>query len=384
MDSVTSSDEKGVIDAAFGSFLLYAGITRGDTCSPKELDLKKAAKAAEILGASQQGWDVLAICAELLIDRYSIDSGSDEEIGQILACFDLLLHSGLSLRPDQVLLRNGRISPADLVPNKEAFEVRMPADVEDWVDTMISELRPTPRNVVAMAFVEEGDLWLDAVTRVYCEDSPVFQQGIRDGLMQVMAGAANEPASLLLAAMSKPHERGWLDAEIGSKLLTTRCTWTDPSQVVDAEAFAKLPRGTVTFGEVIARLSRVERKAAAWIQHLAMIGVDLNQPLTRRESVLNLRRAHVNEAIGDPPATWTGTLLHIAVEALDPHLVAQLLQLGCDPTRRATSAATWGTFSSYDCMEWIALSQENAAERGPFEPPELRERRAAVEAMLRS
>lgn len=132
-----------------------------------------------------------------------------------------------------------------------------------------------------------------------------------------------------------------------------------------------------SYGGLLAYQSQLDEegltKALETVRGLHAAGADLDT-VARVENKVTSMRTWNSEDEQPEPLTWTGTMLHAAVEEGDPALVALLLQLGCDPTRRATVEDLRNNRSSHDCIELLALDRDGHQ----------RERQESIELMLRS
>lgn len=217
--------------------------------------------------------------------------------------------------------------------------------------------------------------WLDVLTRVYGANSKTFKRGALDCMNELLdRNRSVRSTTWLVRVSAEALERGWVDKQMADTLLTTVSCF-------DKFQFDSSDHGNASFGAALAYLSATDAdglsKALAMVKTLHAVGGDLDAVVTVENAVPSMRKWSMDDK--NSGITWTGTLLHKAVEEGSPSLVALLLQLGCDPDRKAIfKRVRSGKERERNCIEILdALDMQKAN-------PAMLERREAVELVLRA
>lgn len=229
--------------------------------------------------------------------------------------------------------------------------------------------------LLTVCFLERTE-WLDALARVYSTaqgqeaDHQRLRIAGREVVGAIIARVPNGSSSQILRGVYNCVARGWMEDRSSNALLAASCLF-DGNESVSRNVRA-------SYGGLLAYQSQLDEegltKALETVRGLHAAGADLDTVARVENKVTSMRSWH-SEDEQPEPLTWTGTMLHAAVDEGDPALVALLLQMGCDPARRATVEDIRGNLTSYDCLERISQIADLDADHV---------RREAVELMLRS
>lgn len=225
----------------------------------------------------------------------------------------------------------------------------------------------TPSVMVSACCLEHTE-WLDAVVRFYGDDIAALQTASCDAMHEILTWAAYKRSHWFLRAARTGVSRGWVDTETGGSLLSTLSAFDDDTST---------PTGLqVCYAGLLVFQSRMEDNhneeneeleiALDTVRRLHAAGTDLDTVVTVNNAVPRMHGWRRTDA-AKRPRTWTGTMLHMAVEQGHPALVALLLRLGCDPTIVATvEFSQKEAQQTWDCFERIdQLMESSSTGEGP-------------------
>lgn len=235
---------------------------------------------------------------------------------------------------------------------------------------------PSASSLLLQAVESPDSIWLEVLTRVYGKGSTAYRLGARDLMNEVLANR-DQSSAWLLHVISAALELGWVERADATTLLSTAVRF-------DQAAFETAWDMRASFGGALAWLSLRDdeglSQALSLVRAMHRLGADLDVSVEVPRNVVSMRdwdvldrRSHVS---------WTGTMLHKAVEEGSPALVSLLLQLGCDPHKESTTQRDHTRERTEMLEPETRTCFDSIAQAVPGEDLFMRTRREAVSLML--